>query len=222
MYMYKIIPSGRKGHIRHSIQWRIWPFSSRWWYITFSYCFHMNRTCREFSKKKKNLNYRETIFLIMVSKVMQSINTFTLWASCFVGIIGWKYVFHYHHYTPDNNMLHAKTGPVFSYKLRYIVGLGLVEMAISTIYRNLYLISKSQLRSWCSSRAVIDPNQHNTLIQCRFNVWPPSATLVQYYTSSSCIVFTGSPHTSGVTNHHDVPASVCLCLPPPPSVLAQQ
>ena len=34
-------------------------------------------------------------------------------------------------------------GPVFSYKLRYIVGLGLVEMAISTnpkptIYRNLY------------------------------------------------------------------------------------
>ena len=35
------------------------------------------------------------------------------------------------------------TGPVFSYKLRYIVGFGLVEMAISTnpkptIYRNLY------------------------------------------------------------------------------------
>ena len=34
-------------------------------------------------------------------------------------------------------------GPVFSYKLRYIVGFGLVEMAISTnpkptIYRNLY------------------------------------------------------------------------------------
>ena len=36
-----------------------------------------------------------------------------------------------------------ETRPVFSYKLRYIVGLGLVEMAISTnpkptIYRNLY------------------------------------------------------------------------------------
>ena len=35
------------------------------------------------------------------------------------------------------------TGPVFSYKLRYIVGFWLVEMAISTnqkptIYRNLY------------------------------------------------------------------------------------
>ena len=31
-------------------------------------------------------------------------------------------------------------GPVFSYKLRYIVGFGLVEMVISksTIYRNLY------------------------------------------------------------------------------------
>ena len=36
-----------------------------------------------------------------------------------------------------------KSGPVFSYKLRYIVGFWLVEMAISTnqkptIYRNLY------------------------------------------------------------------------------------
>ena len=35
------------------------------------------------------------------------------------------------------------SGPIFSYKLRYIVGFGLVEMAISTnpkptIYRNLY------------------------------------------------------------------------------------
>ena len=35
------------------------------------------------------------------------------------------------------------SGPVFSYKLRYIVGFWLVEMAISTnqkptIYRNLY------------------------------------------------------------------------------------
>ena len=38
---------------------------------------------------------------------------------------------------------HIWSGPVFSYKLRYIVGFGLVEMAISTntkpaIYRNLY------------------------------------------------------------------------------------
>ena len=37
----------------------------------------------------------------------------------------------------------SKSGAVFSYKLRYIVGFGLVEMAISTnpkptIYRNLY------------------------------------------------------------------------------------
>ena len=37
----------------------------------------------------------------------------------------------------------AASGPVFSYKLRYIVGFWLVEMAISTsqkptIYRNLY------------------------------------------------------------------------------------
>ena len=39
--------------------------------------------------------------------------------------------------------LNVITGPVFSYKLRYIVGFWLVEMAISTnhkptIYRNLY------------------------------------------------------------------------------------
>ena len=38
---------------------------------------------------------------------------------------------------------HTSRGPVFSYKLRYIVGFWLVEMAISTnqkptIYRNLY------------------------------------------------------------------------------------
>ena len=38
---------------------------------------------------------------------------------------------------------HNVSGPVFSYKLRYIVGCWLVEMAISTnqkptIYRNLY------------------------------------------------------------------------------------
>ena len=38
---------------------------------------------------------------------------------------------------------HSISGPVFSYKLRYIVGFWLVEMAISnnrkpTIYRNLY------------------------------------------------------------------------------------
>ena len=37
----------------------------------------------------------------------------------------------------------SSAGPVFSYKLRYIVGFWLVEMAISTnqkptIYRNLY------------------------------------------------------------------------------------
>ena len=41
------------------------------------------------------------------------------------------------------NFSHDITGPVFSYKLRYIVGFWLVEMAISTnpkptIYRNLY------------------------------------------------------------------------------------
>ena len=41
------------------------------------------------------------------------------------------------------SIAHCFTGPVFSYKLRYIVGLWLVEMAISTnhkpeIYRNLY------------------------------------------------------------------------------------
>ena len=38
--------------------------------------------------------------------------------------------------------LYRAAGPVFSYKLRYIVGFCLVEMAISTktptIYRNLY------------------------------------------------------------------------------------
>ena len=39
--------------------------------------------------------------------------------------------------------INLRTGPVFSYRLRYIVGFGLVEMAISTnpkptIYRNLY------------------------------------------------------------------------------------
>ena len=45
----------------------------------------------------------------------------------------------------DNNLSlqSLRSGAVFSYKLRYIVGLGLVEMAISTnpkptIYRNLY------------------------------------------------------------------------------------
>ena len=41
------------------------------------------------------------------------------------------------------SQLFTVTGPAFSYKLRYIVGFGLVEMAISTnpkptIYRNLY------------------------------------------------------------------------------------
>ena len=40
-------------------------------------------------------------------------------------------------------LYHFRTGHVFSYKLRYIVGFWLVEMAISTnqkptIYRNLY------------------------------------------------------------------------------------
>ena len=40
-------------------------------------------------------------------------------------------------------MRHSLSGPVFSYKLQYIVGFWLVEMAISTnqkptIYRNLY------------------------------------------------------------------------------------
>ena len=40
-------------------------------------------------------------------------------------------------------MRERETGPVFSYKLRYIVGFWLIEMAISTnqkptIYRNLY------------------------------------------------------------------------------------
>ena len=43
----------------------------------------------------------------------------------------------------DTTRYSALTGAVFSYKLRYIVGFWLVEMAISTnqkpkIYRNLY------------------------------------------------------------------------------------
>ena len=43
----------------------------------------------------------------------------------------------------EQGLSRSITGPVFSYKLRYIVGFGLVEMAISTnpkptIYRNLY------------------------------------------------------------------------------------
>ena len=42
-----------------------------------------------------------------------------------------------------NSGVWYSTGPVFSYKLRYIVGFWLVELAISTnqkptIYRNLY------------------------------------------------------------------------------------
>ena len=43
----------------------------------------------------------------------------------------------------ENEKIKYRPGPVFSYKLRYIVGFGLVEMAISTnqkptMYRNLY------------------------------------------------------------------------------------
>ena len=43
----------------------------------------------------------------------------------------------------ESDLLWLRSGPVFSYNLRYIVDLGLVEMAISTnpkptIYRNLY------------------------------------------------------------------------------------
>ena len=46
-------------------------------------------------------------------------------------------------YADDTVLLMESPGPVFSYKLRYIVGFWLVEMAISTnqkpkIYRNLY------------------------------------------------------------------------------------
>ena len=45
------------------------------------------------------------------------------------------------------------SGPVFSYKLRYIVGFGLVEMAISTnpkhtIYRNLYEDKGQVVNKW--------------------------------------------------------------------------
>ena len=44
------------------------------------------------------------------------------------------------------------SGPVFSYKLRYIVGFWLVEMAISTnqkptIYRNLYENTAPEMQS---------------------------------------------------------------------------
>ena len=44
---------------------------------------------------------------------------------------------------PDTRVGEVTPGPVFPYKLRYIVGFWLVEMAISTnqkptIYRNLY------------------------------------------------------------------------------------
>ena len=57
------------------------------------------------------------------------------------------------------------TGLVFSYKLRYIVGFGLVEMAITTnqkptIYRNLYENTGPQhnrqqyIITWASSRVV--------------------------------------------------------------------
>ena len=43
----------------------------------------------------------------------------------------------------ETHSTHTLPGPVFSYKLRYIVGHGLVQMAISTnpeptIYRNVY------------------------------------------------------------------------------------
>ena len=46
-------------------------------------------------------------------------------------------------YAYSQNMQRRKPGPVFTYKLQYIVGFGLVEMATSTnpnptIYRNLY------------------------------------------------------------------------------------
>ena len=46
----------------------------------------------------------------------------------------------------------VKSGTLFSYKLRYIVGFGLVEMAISTkqkptIYRNLYENTGPELQS---------------------------------------------------------------------------
>ena len=51
------------------------------------------------------------------------------------------------------------TGPVFSYKLRYIVGFWLVEMAISTnqkptIYRNLYENTDPVIFTLAGSRTV--------------------------------------------------------------------
>ena len=68
-----------------------------------------------------------------------------------------------------STLLHIKTsGPLFSYKLRYIVGFGLVEMSISTnpkptIYRNLYentdpdlhYMGSSHITSLFSSSAAI-------------------------------------------------------------------
>ena len=66
-----------------------------------------------------------------------------------------------------------RTGSVFPYKLRYIVGFGLVEMAISTnpkptIYRNLYENTAQAQNVWrISSKKALHKNKvmerHNEL-----------------------------------------------------------
>ena len=76
------------------------------------------------------------------------------------------------------------TGPVFSYKLRYIVGFWLVEMAISTnqkptIYRNLY--ENTAPASHVVKRRVVDK-----LCSC---VKPPSIIAGSEVNSQSQSVF---------------------------------
>ena len=84
---------------------------------------------------------------------------------------------------------HWTSGPVFSYKLRYIVGFWLVEMAISTnqkptIYRNLY---ENTAPVWwpycvvrCENRQCSTYNVGPAVFQCWANVVDVDQALKQH------------------------------------------
>ena len=83
-------------------------------------------------------------------------------------------------------------GPVFSYKLRYIVGLWLVEMAISTnqkptIYRNLY---ENTVPDWHESFLWQWP--HLIYIMSVLN----QTTVTAYFKSKQLLLFAFVPHYS--------------------------
>ena len=86
-----------------------------------------------------------------------------------------------HHYRPGTTAV----GPVFLYKLRYIVGFGLVEMAISTnpkpaIYRNLY---ENTARTGRGGGSTADK-------RCTINnrIWPTIKQMMEHFLSTGARV----------------------------------